>query len=56
MTLGVRWDFAKNTALKLQYDHIDLGDNSAGRLANVQPGFTRGSNVNLFSAALDFVF
>lgn len=56
MTLGVRWDFAKNTALKVQYDHIDLGANSAGRLANVQPAFTRGGNVNLFSAALDFVF
>lgn len=55
-TIGVRWDFAKNTALKLQYDHIDLGSNSAGRLANVQPAFQRGSSVNLFSAALDFVF
>lgn len=55
-TLGLRWDFYKNMALKMQYDHIDLGSNSAGRLANVAPAFQRGSNVNLFSAALDFVF
>lgn len=56
LTLGVRWDVMKNTALKAQYDRIDLAANSAGRLANVQPGFVRGGNVNLFSAALDFVF
>lgn len=55
-TVGTRWDFYKNMALKVQYDHIDTGSNSAGRLANVAPAFQRGSSVNLFSAALDFVF
>ncbi|HEX2547564.1 MAG TPA: porin [Ramlibacter sp.] len=56
LTAGLRWDFRKNTALKVQVDHISLGDNSAGRFANVQPGFQRGGSVNLFSVALDFVF
>ena len=56
LTLGVRWDLRENMALKAQYDRIDLGANSAGRLVNVQPGFARGSTVNLFSVALDFVF
>jgi hypothetical protein len=55
-SVGARWDFMKNTALKAQYDRIDLGAGSAGRLTNVQPGFVRGSHVNLFSVALDFVF
>ncbi|QJW84877.1 hypothetical protein HK414_18635 [Ramlibacter terrae] len=56
VTTGVRWDFMKNAALKAQYDHIRTGANSAGRLTDVRPGFVRGSNVNLFSVALDFVF
>jgi len=56
LSLGVRWDFAKNVALKVQADRIELGDNSSGRLANVQPAFTRGGTVNLFSTSLDFVF
>jgi predicted porin len=55
-SVGVRWDFMKNTALKAQYDRVSLGSNSAGRLTNVQPGFTPGGKVNLFSIALDFVF
>jgi hypothetical protein len=46
----------KNMALKAQYDQIRLDTGSAGRLANVQPAFVRGSNVDLFSLALDFVF
>ena len=55
-TLGVRWDFAKNMDLKVQFDRISLDANSAGRLANVQPAFQRGGDVNLFSATLDFIF
>lgn len=54
-TIGVRWDFAKNFALKAQYDHITTGDNSNGRM-KVYPGFVRGSSVNLATVALDFVF
>jgi hypothetical protein len=55
-SLGVRWDFHDHAALKLQYDHIDLGTNSRGRFASLQPGFELGGSTNLFSAAVDFVF
>ena len=53
---GVRWDFKKNLDLKLQYDHTRLGAGSPGLLINLQPGFESGGTVNLFSAAVDFVF
>jgi hypothetical protein len=53
---GVRWDFVKNVDLKLQCNHIQLGAGSPGTLINLQPGFKPGSIVNLFSAAIDFVF
>jgi hypothetical protein len=56
LSLGVRWDFARNVALKLQFDHLDLDAGSAGILVNEQPGFRRGGAVSLFSATLDFVF
>lgn len=54
--LGIRWDFARSASLKMQYDRIDLGNNSTGTLVNPQPGFRPGGSVNLFSLALDFVF
>jgi hypothetical protein len=53
---GVRWDFKKNVDLKLQYDHSRLGAGSPGLLINLQPGFQPGGTLNLFSAAVDFVF
>jgi hypothetical protein len=53
---GVRWDFFKNTALKLQYDRVNLGEGSAGRLTNPLPAMERGGSFNMFSVALDFVF
>jgi len=53
---GVRWDVVKNVDLKLQCNHIQLGAGSPGTLINLQPGFKPGSTVNLFSAAIDFVF
>lgn len=56
VTLGGRWDFMRNTALKLQYEHINLDANSSGLLINLQPGFQVGGKVNLFSAAIEFVF
>ncbi len=54
--VGLRWDVARNFSLKAQYDHVDLDSGSSGRLANIQPDFERGSKVNLFSLALDYVF
>lgn len=56
VSLGARWDFARNAALKIQYDHVDLDHGSPGTLANIQPGFEPGGTVNLFSISLDFVF
>ncbi|MFC5500207.1 porin [Caenimonas terrae] len=56
VSAGVRWDFMKNTALKLQYDHVRNGAGSAGQLAHPLPALVRGSSYNLLSVALDFVF
>jgi hypothetical protein len=56
ISLGVRWDFIRNAALKVQYQHLDLDEGSPGVLTNIQPGFEPGGSVNLFSAAIDFVF
>lgn len=56
ISIGGRWDFAKNTALKLQFDHTRLGAGSPGTLINIQPGFQPGGRFNVFSAAIDFVF
>jgi len=56
LSAGTRWDFAKNVDLKLQFDHTRLGPSSPGTLINLQPGFRPGGTVNLFSAAVDFVF
>jgi hypothetical protein len=56
VSAGTRWDFAKNVDLKLQLNHLRLGAGSSGTLINVQPGFVPGGTVNLFSAAVDFVW
>lgn len=56
VAVGSRWDFAKNGALKLQYDHIMLGAGSAGILILEQQDFRRGGTVNVLSAVIDFVF
>jgi predicted porin len=56
VSVGARWDFHRNVALKLQYDHDRLGAGSAGVLTNLQPEFRTGGIVNLVSATLDFVW
>ena len=55
-SLGVRWDFWRSAALKVQYDHVKLGSGSYGTFGNIQPGFPIGGSVNVYSAAVDFVF
>lgn len=57
-SVGLRWDFMKNMALKAQYDMIQTGDQSSGRLRVAQPNstFTKGSNVDVITVAFDFVF
>jgi hypothetical protein len=56
LSIGGRWDFMTNAALKLQYDHTDIGTGSSGVLSNLQLGFQPGGKVNVFSATIDFVF
>ena len=46
----------KDVDLKLQFDRMNLGAGSAGTLINMRPGFTPGSTVYVFSAAVDVVF
>jgi hypothetical protein len=56
VSVGVRWDFMKNAALKLQYDRVKLDSGSRGTFGNLLPSFPLGGTVQLFSAAVDFVF
>jgi hypothetical protein len=56
ISVGTRWDFMKNTDLKLQFDHIRIGAGSSGVLTDIQPGFQTGGTVNVFSTTIDFVF
>lgn len=57
-SLGIRWDFMQNMALKAQYDRIKTGDKSTGRFRIDQgsTAFKPGTSVNVFTVALDFVF
>jgi len=45
----------KNVALKTQYDRVKTGENSSGRLHSF-PGYVPGSNVDIVTVAVDFVF
>ncbi|MTW14401.1 porin [Pseudoduganella eburnea] len=51
--IGVRWDFYKSLALKVQVDHIKPKD-GPGAFLNPTPTFT--GPVNVYAVALDFVF
>lgn len=56
VSIGVRWDLARNTALKLQYDYSRIGNGSPGTLDHLSPDFVPGRSFSVFSATLDFVF
>ena len=55
VSLGMRWDFMKDTDFKFQYDQVQLSDNSNGFLANVQSN-VYGAKFHVISAVVDFVF
>jgi hypothetical protein len=56
-SLGVRWDFRRDTDLKLQLDQVRLSNNSNGFLANVPANVSLyGSKFYVFSAVVDFIF
>lgn len=54
ITLGARWDFARNMDLKVQLDLIKGNASSIFLYENVKPGWN--GQTNLLSVALDFVF
>jgi len=56
ITIGTRWDFHENLALKAEYAHVDVPAGSTGGLVNRQPGFVTGRDYDLLSISLDFVF
>jgi len=56
LSVGARWDFAKNAAFKVQYDHVNLDAGSTGTFGNFQPGFQPGGRAGIFSVVVDFVF
>lgn len=51
--VGVRWDFHKSAALKVQVDRVKPRE-GAGAFVNVKPGFK--GPVNVYAAGIDFVF
>lgn len=51
--VGVRWDFYKSAALKVQVDYITPRD-GAGAFVNAKPGFK--GPVNVYAVGVDFVF
>ena len=56
ISVGTRWDFVKNVALKLQLDHTRIGAGSSAGLREVQPDFQLGGTLNVITATIDFVF
>jgi hypothetical protein len=52
--IGLRWDFYKSAAFKIQMDRIKTRDGN-GYFINAKPGFA-GSSVNVYAAGIDFVF
>jgi hypothetical protein len=60
VSLGMRWDFAAQTALKLQWDYFHVYDTGWGLWGNNAPAgaaVPSGADyANVFSATLDFLF
>jgi hypothetical protein len=56
VSVGTRWDFAKNFDLKVQFDRTRIGADSDGTLVNIQPGFQPNSRLNVFSVAINFIW
>jgi hypothetical protein len=60
VSLGMRWDFAAQTALKLQWDYFHVYDTGWGLWGNNAPAGAAvpsdADYANVFSATLDFLF
>lgn len=55
ISLGVRWDFYTNMALKAQWSHFWLGANGTQNWVE-NPAQQAPNQVNVFSVGLDFIF
>lgn len=55
LTLGTRWDLARNMAVTMQYEYLDMASGSPGLLVNPQPDFRPGGSASVVSLTLDFV-
>jgi hypothetical protein len=55
ITLGLRYDYIDNIALKLQYDHIKENDDGKGLSIHKELPY-KPQDINLISFAIDFVF
>ena len=55
LSLGLRWDFSTNMALKLQWSHFWLGRNGTQNWIT-NPQQSAPEEVNVFSTGIDFVF
>ncbi|MDY6946768.1 MAG: hypothetical protein SXG53_13680 [Pseudomonadota bacterium] len=57
LAAGLRWDFARNMDLKVQYETVRIGSVSTpASFIDVQPGARIGDDAQIFSATLDFVW
>jgi hypothetical protein len=56
VSAGVRWDFRRDFALKLEYQRLTPRNGSRGALANLRPGLRPERRIEVASVALDFVF
>ena len=58
-TVGARWDFHRNAAVKLEFTHAKVADDSLGSFFPVDGSGTilfSGRRINLFSASVDVSF
>jgi len=55
-SVGVRWDFLRDAAFKLQFDDVRVDEASRGTFGNFQAGFQPGATARVVSAVVDFVF
>src|SRR5450830_1176116 len=54
--VGVRWDLMRNIDVKAQLDHVQPRSDSYGTLLNVKKGSPTGSQFNVVSVVVDFIF
>lgn len=56
LSLGVRWDFNDQAALKLQWDHVRVRDHGWGVWSSRSGSDGAAGSANLLTATVDFVF